>query len=99
MASHTLKSAVVKRGIVVRGRKTSVSLEDEFWISLREIADREMTRVNKLVEQIERDRTGINLSSEIRVFVLNYFRGAPATLTFESSADARSTHAEANKHL
>ena len=97
MENHARKSAIVKRSIVIRGHRTSVSLEDAFWSSLHEIADRETTSVNKLVEQIDRGRTGINLSSEIRVYVLNYFR-APKTLTFEPSDGREVTHAEANRY-
>jgi len=94
---HVRKSAIVKRSIVIRGHKTSVSLEDAFWSGLHEIAAGERMSVNKLVEQIERGRTGVNLSSEIRVFVLNYFHGVPEALAFESIADREATHAEANR--
>ena len=68
-------SAVLKRSIVLDGHKTSVSLENEFWQALREIAGREEKTVSMLVGRIDHDRTCINLSSAIRVFVLNYFRG------------------------
>ncbi len=71
---HSEKSAVIKRSIVLDGHKTSVSLENEFWDILREIASLEKTNLSKLVGQIDHDRTNINLSSAIRVFVLNYVR-------------------------
>jgi len=67
------KSAVIKRSLVIGGRKTSVSLENEFWDGLREIARREKTKRSELVGRIYRDRKNINLSSAIRVFVFNYF--------------------------
>lgn len=71
---NVIKSAVVKRSLVIHGRKTSVSLENEFWPGLREIADHENTTAAKLVEQVERHRDTCNLSSAIRVFVFNRFR-------------------------
>jgi len=68
------KTAVIKRSIVLNGHKTSVSLEDEFWQGLREIADQGGTSIRQLVGQIERERGNCNLSSAIRVFVFNRFR-------------------------
>ena len=69
-----MKSVVIKRSILINGRKTSVSLENEFWDGLHEIADREMIAHSTLVEQIDQERDNINLSSAIRVFVFNHFR-------------------------
>ena len=69
-----MKSPVVKRSIVVAGHKTSVSLEDAFWKALKEIAvSREMT-LSDVVASIDTDRRQGNLSSAIRIFVLDYFR-------------------------
>lgn len=98
MENQVRKSAVAKRSIVIRGHKTSVSLEDAFWSSLHEIADGETTSVNKLIEQIDGGRAGINLSSEIRVFVLNYFRVTPETHAFEPIDGREVTHAETNRY-
>ena len=69
-----MKTAVIKRSIVIDGHKTSVSLENEFWDGLREIADRENITLSTVVGQIDRDRTSCNLSSAIRVFVFNRLR-------------------------
>jgi predicted DNA-binding ribbon-helix-helix protein len=70
-----MKSKIAKRGVVVAGHKTTVSLEPEFWNGLREIAgEREMTLWG-LVTAIDSERQdGINLSSAIRVFVLDFYR-------------------------
>jgi predicted DNA-binding ribbon-helix-helix protein len=69
-----MKSPVVKRSIVIAGHKTSVSLEDAFWKGLKEIAvNREMT-LSDLVASIDTDRHHGNLSSAIRLFVLDHFR-------------------------
>jgi predicted DNA-binding ribbon-helix-helix protein len=67
-------SAVFKRSIIIDGHKTSVTLEDEFWGGLREIARRRNATITSLVMQIDDARTENNLSSAIRIFVLNYFR-------------------------
>ena len=71
---HIKKSAVVKHSILINSHKTSVSLENEFWLGLREIADQEQITVPGLVEQIDRSRDTCNLSSAIRVYVFNHFR-------------------------
>ncbi len=69
-----MNSPVVKRSIVVAGHKTSVSLEDAFWQGLKDIANnREMT-LSDLVATIDTDRHNGNLSSAIRLFVLDHYR-------------------------
>src|SRR4051812_27488546 len=69
-----MKSPVVKRSIVIAGHKTSVSLEDAFWKGLKEVADdRDMT-LSDLVSAIDADRHQGNLSSAIRLFVLDHYR-------------------------
>ncbi len=69
-----MKSPVVKRSIVVAGHKTSVSLEEAFWTSMKEIsASRSMT-LSDLVSEIDKGRKQGNLSSAIRLHVLEYFR-------------------------
>jgi predicted DNA-binding ribbon-helix-helix protein len=69
-----MKSPVVKRSIVIAGHKTSVSLEDAFWTGLKEIASgRDMT-LSDLVAAIDSERQHGNLSSAIRLFVLDFYR-------------------------
>ena len=69
-----MKSPVVKRSIVIAGHKTSVSLEDAFWKGLKEISTgREMT-LSEMVAAIDTDRRHGNLSSAIRLFVLDHYR-------------------------
>ena len=69
-----MKSTVVKRSVILNGRKTSVSLEDDFWQALNEIADSRRVSVSNLVQTIDRERRNSNLSSAIRVFVFNHVR-------------------------
>src|SRR3974390_2952295 len=68
-------STVQKRSIAIRDRKTSVTLESEFWDALKEIAALQRTRVSELVATIDAGRgPAVNLSSAIRVFLLQHYR-------------------------
>ena len=69
-----MKSPVVKRSIVIAGHKTSVSLEDAFWKGLKEIASGREVTLSDLVASIDTDRRHGNLSSAIRLFVLDHYR-------------------------
>jgi predicted DNA-binding ribbon-helix-helix protein len=69
-----MKSPVVKRSIVIAGHKTSVSLEDAFWQGLKQIAAERDVTLSDLVASIDTDRRQGNLSSAIRLFVLDYYR-------------------------
>jgi predicted DNA-binding ribbon-helix-helix protein len=69
-----MKSPVVKRSIVIAGHKTSVSLEDAFWKGLKEIAGGRSTTLSDLVASIDADRRQGNLSSALRLFVLDFYR-------------------------
>jgi predicted DNA-binding ribbon-helix-helix protein len=69
-----MKSPVVKRSIVLAGHKTSVSLEDAFWVGLKEIAGRRLMTVSDLVQTIDSQRQQGNLSSALRLFVLEFYR-------------------------
>lgn len=73
-AGGELKYAVVKRSVMVGGHKTSVSLEDAFWESLKEIAARRGVSLSAQLAGIDIHRDTRNLSSAIRLFVLDYFR-------------------------
>ena len=86
-----MKSVIIKRSIVLNGHKTSVSLENEVWEGLREIADGLKIKVSALVQRIDRERTNRNLSSAIRIYVFTHFR-KPAT---ERSATSVGTQAGA----
>ncbi|MFZ0056679.1 MAG: ribbon-helix-helix domain-containing protein [Pseudolabrys sp.] len=97
-----MKTAVIKRSIFINGRKTSVSLENEFWAGLHDIAKSRKTTAAELVGEIDRQRTTVNLSSAIRIYVYNYFRskegghaeGNPA----QHHLDGRSLRAQADKY-
>ena len=67
-------SLVLKRSIVIAGHKTSVSVEDEFWDSLKEIAGERGMTLAAMIGAIDDDRKHANLSSAIRLFVLGAYR-------------------------
>jgi predicted DNA-binding ribbon-helix-helix protein len=69
-----MKSPVVKRSIVIAGHKTSVSLEDAFWQGLKQVAASRGITLSELVASIDTNRKHGNLSSAIRLFVLDYYR-------------------------
>jgi predicted DNA-binding ribbon-helix-helix protein len=67
-------SPILKRSIVIAGHKTSVSVEDEFWDSLKEIAGERGMSVGAMIGAIDGGRKHANLSSAIRLFVLDVYR-------------------------
>lgn len=79
-----MKSSVGKRSVVVAGHKTSVSLEEAFWNGLKEISGlRDMT-LSELIDEINGNRPQGNLSSAIRLFVLDYFKSRVADTASDS---------------
>ena len=82
-----MKSTIIKHSVVINGHKTSVSLEQPFWNIVREIADAEGMTVSALLRQIDESRRHTNLSSAVRIFVLERVRAqggaraAPAPLS------------------
>jgi predicted DNA-binding ribbon-helix-helix protein len=73
-----MKSAIVKRSIILSGHNTSVSLEDAFWEGLKDIAKNRRTTLSDLIGSIDLDREHGNLSSALRLFVLNHYQARAA---------------------
>ena len=72
----------VKHSLTLRGHRTSVSLEDEFWKAFREIAARDGRAINDLAAEIDAERgTESGLASAIRLFVLADLQGRSAPRT------------------
>jgi predicted DNA-binding ribbon-helix-helix protein len=69
-----MKSLVVKRSIIIAGHKTSVSLEDAFWQAFKEIAALRNMTVSELAGAVDAERQHGNLSSAIRLYVLDFYR-------------------------
>ena len=71
------RSTLVSRNITVRGRRTSVRLEPQMWVALREIAQREQCRIHDICSLIHlRNKPHRSLTAAIRVFLMLYYRGA-----------------------
>jgi predicted DNA-binding ribbon-helix-helix protein len=64
---------VRKRSVVIAGHRTSISLEDEFWGDLQNVAAKRGLSINALVQEIDAKRDG-NLSSALRLFVRECYR-------------------------
>ncbi|WP_127900410.1 ribbon-helix-helix domain-containing protein [Solirhodobacter olei] len=64
----------VKRSLTLKGHRTSVSLEDEFWAAFREIAAAREQGLNELAAEIDAARGDVGLASAIRVFILRSYR-------------------------
>jgi predicted DNA-binding ribbon-helix-helix protein len=73
-----MKSCIVKRSIVLAGHKTSISLEEPFYQALKDIAASRRVTLREVIDSIDNDRVHGNLSSAIRLFVLNHYQaGTP----------------------
>ena len=87
-----MNSPVIKRSIVIAGHKTSVSLEDAFWKALKDIAVARRTTLSDLVGSIDTGRRDGNLSSAIRLFVLDHYQA-------KSNADDRAAPAQPPREI
>ncbi|MGA7972536.1 MAG: ribbon-helix-helix domain-containing protein [Pseudolabrys sp.] len=74
-----MKSQIIKRSVVIRGHKTSVSLEQPFWDAFRDIAESERVSTSALLRKVDAERNQANMSSAIRVFVLRHVRTLATT--------------------
>ncbi len=70
--SDRTEDRVVKRSLVIAGHRTSISLEELFWTTLKELAAGRSQSLASLVAEIDAERGQANLSSAIRVFVLEH---------------------------
>jgi predicted DNA-binding ribbon-helix-helix protein len=96
-----MKSSIVKRSIVIDGHKTSVSLEDAFWTVLKDIAHAECMTVSKVVADIDKKRKLGNLSSALRLFVLDRTRagGQPISKSGFAGEGSQKSSAQAISSL
>jgi predicted DNA-binding ribbon-helix-helix protein len=74
-SAQLMPSPILKRSVEISGPRTSVSLEQPFWQALREIATERGITLTALLTSIASERAG-NLSSAVRMFVLEHFRAA-----------------------
>ncbi len=71
-----MNSAIIKRSVVVAGKKTSVSLEDTFWLALKEIAEQKRMALGEMLDTIADGRDNANMSSAVRQYVMQHFYSA-----------------------
>ena len=71
-----MKSLIIKRSILIAGHRTSVSVEDDFWEALHKIAEQRHETLSHLIASIDAERKHANLSSAIRLYVLEFYRDA-----------------------
>ncbi len=69
-----------KRSLTIAGHSTSITLEDAFWLALKDLADGQGLSVNALIGEIDANRAG-NLSSAVRIYVLQQALAKSASLT------------------
>lgn len=91
-----MKSLIAKRSVMINGHKTSVSLEDPFWSDLKKIAHTQQATTSKVIANIDATRQHGNLSSAIRLFVLEHFqtehKRVDVTEAHRTSESAEGTH-------
>jgi predicted DNA-binding ribbon-helix-helix protein len=68
-----MNTAITKRSVLIMGRKTSISLEDMFWLGLKDIAAEQRISAATLLTEIDRNRGSTNFSSAVRQFVMGHY--------------------------
>ena len=80
-----------KRSVVLSGKSTSISLEDEFWLALNMLAIAQDISTRECISRIARQRPSANLSSAVRVAILAYYQGLATGLALTTSQTAAAT--------
>ena len=88
-----MKSLILKRSVVIAGHRTSISLEDAFWNELKEIASLRKMALSELIGSIDTERTHANLSSAIRLFVIDFHCGQQAARAANENPRSEVRHA------
>lgn len=74
---NSKKTALISRNITVDGRRTSIRLEAQMWVALKEIADREKCSIHDVCSVIAgKKSSNITLTAAIRIFIMLYFKAA-----------------------
>ena len=68
--THRMNDGIVKRSVAIAGHRTSISLEEPFWMALKRLAEARGMSVNGLIADIDARRARTNLSSAIRIEIL-----------------------------
>ncbi len=67
-------SRPVKRSFSIKGHRTSISLEAEFWDALKEAAQEDRLTLAALIDQVDRERGTSGLSSAVRIWLLRRYK-------------------------
>jgi predicted DNA-binding ribbon-helix-helix protein len=94
-----MKSCIIKRSIVISGHKTSISLEDAFWKGLKDIAHGRDLTLSEMVALIDSRRAEGNLSSAVRLFVLDHYRTVVGTVADEPAPQLETTARDSDPTL
>jgi predicted DNA-binding ribbon-helix-helix protein len=94
-----MKSLVIKHSVYPAGHRTSVSVEDDFWKALKEISRARQMTVSALIHKIDEQRHHANLSSAIRLFVLNFYRSQASAQVDREPRDRRSVPRQARNSV
>ena len=71
-------SRPVKRSFSIKGHRTSISLEAEFWDALKEAAQEDRLTLAALIDQVDRERGTSGLSSAVRIWLLRRYKAHPS---------------------
>lgn len=82
----------VKRSFKIAGHSTSISLERPFWEALKEAAEAREISLAALVEEIDKQRGDAGLSSAVRIWLLDYYRGGRRSPAQPSASHQRGGH-------
>ena len=79
----------IKRSLTLKGHRTSVSLEDPFWLAFRQISEDKKVAINALAAEIDEARGfEVGLASAIRIYVLQHLQANCAL--YQSDVDTAS---------
>jgi predicted DNA-binding ribbon-helix-helix protein len=67
-------ATIVRRSVIINRHKTCISLENAFMVVIKSIAAKRNMSVSALVAEIDSRRSHGNLSSAVRLYVLDYYR-------------------------
>jgi predicted DNA-binding ribbon-helix-helix protein len=89
-----MKAAIAKRSIIINGHRTSISLEDQFWLEIKAIAAERQLTFSQVVSMVDHQRGGLgNLSSALRCFVLARYYDPAASAASQRQASTESSAA------
>lgn len=94
LAPKQTRTSLISKNITVSQRRTSIRLEPEMWVAIKEIAKRERCTIHRICTIVnERKNEKSSLTAAIRVFIMAYYRAAAT-----EEGHARAGHGYAVRH-